>query len=46
MRKTDLAYMAGIVDGEGYICLARRNNGCSRSSTYIDEKITEGGQEQ
>ena len=39
MKKTDLAYMAGIVDGEGYISLARRNSRRNKSGIRYDIQI-------
>ncbi len=33
MRKTDLAWAAGIVDGEGYIGMAKNNPGTNRRKT-------------
>jgi len=39
MKKTDLAYMAGIMDGEGYISLAKRNSHRSKSGICYDIQI-------
>jgi len=39
MKKTDLAYMAGIVDGEGYISLARRNSKRNKNGIRYDIQI-------
>ena len=39
MKKTDLAYMAGIIDGEGYISLARRNSKRNKSGIRYDIQV-------
>ena len=39
MKRTDLAYMAGIMDGEGYISLARRNSKRNKSGLRYDIQV-------
>jgi len=39
MKKTDLAYMAGVIDGEGNITLAKRNNGKYKAGVRYDIQI-------